>query len=130
MTAAVLDAMPKGLSASDQKKWLLSTIKTALVAESEVQQTVSTAQAECASRSKQVGMLLLEAKKLHPKDFGSFLMEVGLKQSRAYDLMRLAGGRTTDEELRKDARERKQNSRAKKLSTSDSVTEPTSRNSI
>jgi hypothetical protein len=26
--------------------------------------------------------------------------------SRAYDLLRLAGGRTTDEELRKDARER------------------------
>ena len=125
MSAAVLTAMPKGLSAPDQKKWLVSTIKTALVAESEAQQTVSTVQAECASRSKQVGMLLLEAKKLHPKDFGAILMQVGLKLSRAYDLMRLAGGRTTDEELKKDARERKQKSRAKaNLPKPDSATEP------
>jgi hypothetical protein len=49
------------------------------------------------------------------KDFEAFLKKVkGLKLSRAYDLLRLAGGRTTDEELRKDARERKQKSRAKK----------------
>jgi hypothetical protein len=40
------------------------------------------------SRSKQVGMLLLEAKKLHPavKDFEAFLIRVSLKLSRAYDL--------------------------------------------
>lgn len=42
--------MPKGLSAPDQRKWLVSTIKTALVAESEAQQIVLTVQAECASR--------------------------------------------------------------------------------
>ena len=59
--------------------------------------------------SRAVGLLLLEAKKLHPavKDFEAFLKRVdGLKLSRAYDLLRLAGGRTTDEELKKDARER------------------------
>ena len=75
------------------------------------------AQAELVSKSKTVGLLLLEAKNLHSKveDFEAFLKRVnGLKRSRAYDLMRLAGGRTTDEELRKDARERKQRSRAKK----------------
>ena len=49
------------------------------------------------------------------KDFETFLKRVdGLKLSRAYDLLRLAGGRTTDEELKKDARERQQKSRAKK----------------
>jgi hypothetical protein len=38
----------------------------------------------------------------------------GLKLSRAYDYLRIAGGRTTDEELRKDARERQKKSREKK----------------
>jgi hypothetical protein len=67
--------------------------------------------------SRAVGLLLLEAKKLHPavKDFEAFLKRVdGLKLSRAYDLLRLAGGRTTDEELKKDARERQQKARDKK----------------
>jgi hypothetical protein len=62
-------------------------------------------------------MLLLEAKKLHPevKDFNAFLKKVnGLQLSRAYDMMRLAGGRTTDDELKKDARERQAKSRKKK----------------
>jgi hypothetical protein len=49
------------------------------------------------------------------KDFEAFLKRVdGLKLSRAYDLLRLAGGRTTDEELKKDARERKQKSQDRK----------------
>ncbi len=75
------------------------------------------AEGELVSRSKSVGLLLLEAKKLHPKvkDFEAFLSRVeGLGLSRAYDLMKLAGGRTTDEELKKDARERQAKSRAKK----------------
>jgi hypothetical protein len=61
------------------------------------------AQAEHVSRSKAVGVLLLEAKKLHPKvkDFEAYLKRVdGLHLSRAYDLMKLAGGRTTEAELR------------------------------
>jgi len=49
------------------------------------------------------------------KDFDAFLKKVqGLKLSRAYELMRLAGGRTTEAELKKDARERKRKSRANK----------------
>ena len=56
----------------------------------EAQETVTTAQAELVSRSKTVGLLLLEAKKLHPvvKDFEAFLKKrvEGLKLSRAYDL--------------------------------------------
>jgi hypothetical protein len=96
---------------------LLTRINTAVAAVNEAEQGAETAKAELVSRSKAVGVLLLEAKKLHPKvtDFEAFLKRVnGLKLSRAYDLLRLAGGRTTDEELRKDARERKQKSRAKK----------------
>ena len=54
------------------------------------------AETDLVSKSKAVGLLLLEAKKLHPskKDFEAFLRRVnGLHISRAYDLLRLAGGR-------------------------------------
>jgi hypothetical protein len=96
---------------------LLLKINEAVAAANEAEKTVETAQAELVSRSKAVGTLLLEAKKLHPavKDFEAFLKRVdGLKLSRAYDLMRLAGGRITDEQLKEDARLRKQKSRASK----------------
>ena len=96
---------------------LLSKINAAVAAANEAETTAATAQAEFVSRSKAVGVLLLEAKKLHPavKDFEAFLEKVqGLKLSRAYDLLRLAGGRTTDEQLKKDARDRQQKSRANK----------------
>ena len=79
--------------------------------------TMAAAQTELVSRSKAVGELLLMAKKLHPakKDFDAFLRRVnGLHISRAYDLLRLAGGRVTDEELRQEARERQRKSRAKR----------------
>jgi hypothetical protein len=101
---------------SDRSNKLLNEINEAVAAANKAEETVTTAQAELVSRSKTVGLLLLEAKKLHPvvKDFEVFLKRVhGLKLSRAYDYMRIAGGRATDEELRKDARERKQKSRAK-----------------
>jgi hypothetical protein len=69
-----------------------------------------------ASRSKVVGELLLEAKALHPKviDFEAFLKRVdGLHLSRAYELLRLAGGRTTEAEIKKENRERQQRHRIK-----------------
>jgi hypothetical protein len=97
---------------------LLERLNTAVAAANEAEKTVTTAKAELVSRSKLVGMLLLEAKKLHPavKEFKAFLKRVdGLELSRAYDLMRLAGGRTTDEELKKDTRERVKKHRTKKL---------------
>jgi hypothetical protein len=96
---------------------LLVKLNEAVAVANEAEKTVSTAQAELLSRSKAVGVLLLEAKKLHPavKEFEAFLKRVdGLKLSRAYDLLRLAGGRITDEQLKKDARERQQKSRASK----------------
>jgi hypothetical protein len=83
----------------------------------EAETKVITAQAELVSRSKTVGLLLLEAKKLHPavKDFEAFLGKVqGLKLSRAYDCMRVAGGRTTDEEIRQATRDRVEKHRASK----------------
>jgi hypothetical protein len=92
-----------------QAEALLAKIKVAFKA-------VNEAQTELVSRSTVVGKLLLEAKKLYPKvkDFEAFLKRVdGLHLSRAYDLLRLAGGRTTDEELREEARNRKRKSRAK-----------------
>jgi hypothetical protein len=96
---------------------LLDAIKLAVAAANAAEQGVTTAQAEHLSRSMRVGTLLLEAKKLHPatEDFKAFLKKVdGLGLSRAYDLMRLAGGRTTDEELRKETRDRVEKHRAKK----------------
>jgi len=96
---------------------LLKKINMAVAVANDAEKRAATAKDEHVSRSRAVGVLLLEAKKLHPavKDFEAFLKGVdGLKLSRAYDLLRLAGGRTADEELRKDARERKQKSRDKK----------------
>ena len=101
--------------ATDQA--LLDKINAAVATANEAEKTAETAKAELVSRLRAVGELLLEAKKRHPKvaDFEAFLKRVdGLKLSRAYDAMRLAGGRTTDEELRKDARERVRKHRAKK----------------
>jgi hypothetical protein len=99
---------------------LLAEINAAVAAANAAETKVATAQAELVSRSKTVGLLLLEAKKLHPavKDFEAFLRKVqGLKLSRAYDCMRVAGGRTTDEEIRKATRDRVEKHRAsKKLS--------------
>ena len=103
---------------------LLAKINTAVAAANEAEKivetavkTAETAKTELVSRSKAVGLLLLEARKLHPEreDWKAFLERVhGLKESRAYDLMRLADGRVTDEELKEDARFRKQKSRAGK----------------
>jgi hypothetical protein len=101
---------------SDDKA-LLAKINAAVAAENEARKAVETATAEVVSRGRAVGLLLLEARKLHPKvaDFEKFLKGVnGLHLSRAYDLMKLAGGRTTDAELREDARERKRKSRERK----------------
>jgi hypothetical protein len=97
---------------------LLQKINAAVRDNNKAEQAVTTAQAELVSKSRVVGQLLLEAKKRHPKvaDFEAFLKRVdGLKLSRAYDLLRLAGGRTTDEELRQETRERVRKHRAKKI---------------
>ena len=102
---------------ADNDEVLLGKINAAVAEHNAAERAVTTAQAELVSKSKVLGQLLLEAKGRHSKvaDFEAFLKRVnGLKLSRAYDLLRLAGGRTTDEELRKDARERVRKHRAKK----------------
>jgi hypothetical protein len=104
-------------SERQERDALLTKINAAVAAANEAEQTVTTAQAELVSRSKAVGLLLLEAKKLHPavKDFEAFLKRVdGLKLSRAYDCMRIAGGRATDEEIKEATRERVKKHRASK----------------
>jgi hypothetical protein len=96
---------------------LLGRLKAAVAIANDAERRATTAKDEHVSRSRAVGVLLLEAKKLHPavKDFEAFLKHVdGLKLSRAYDMLRLAGGRVTDDELREDARQRKQKSRDRK----------------
>jgi hypothetical protein len=103
---------------------LLAKLNEAVAARIEAEKTAETAKAaaetasaELVSRSKTVGLLLLEAKKLHPRaeDFWQFVKKVqGLGQSRAYDCMRIAGGRTTDEEIRKETRDRVKKHRASK----------------
>jgi hypothetical protein len=106
---------------------LLDRINAAVREATEAENSVTTAQAELVSRSKTVGLLLLEAKKRHPevKDFKAFLKKVnGLKLSRAYDFMRLAGGRTTDEELKQDARERQRRRRDKKKKATPALPAP------
>ena len=107
------------LPAPRQADDLLAKINEAVAAANEAETTVTTAQAELVSRSKKVGLLLLEAKKLHPavKDFEAFLKRIdGLGLSRAYDFLGLAGGRTTEEEIRKATRDRvKKHRTSKKL---------------
>jgi hypothetical protein len=115
---------------ADNDEVLLGKINAAVAEHNAAERAVTTAQAELVSQSRVVGELLLEAKKLHPKvkDFDAFLKRVdGLHLSRAYDLMKLAGGRTTDEQLRQEARDRVRKHRAKKkLPTPEpvSVTDP------
>jgi hypothetical protein len=103
---------------------LLEKINAAVKAANEAEQSANaaeqsatTAKAELVSRSKAVGLLLLEAKKLHPvvTDFEAFLKKVrGLGLSRAYECMSIAGGRTTVEEIRKATRDRVKKHRDKK----------------
>src|SRR6516225_8663076 len=107
--------MRTDLSAADQS--LLDKLNVAVTAANEAEHNAEAAKTLFVSRSRVVGELLLEAKKRHPKvaDFEAFLKRVnGLKLSRAYDLMRLAGGRTTDDQLRQETRKRVQKHRAKK----------------
>ena len=97
---------------------LLARLDEAVAAVNEAQKIAETAKAELISRSMTVGRLLLEAKKLYPalKDFNAYLAKVkGLGQSRAYELLALAGGRKTDEEIRQATRDRVKKHRAKNL---------------
>ena len=95
---------------------LLSKINAAVAAANKAETTVATAQAELVSRSKAVGLLLLEAKRLHPavKDFEAFLKKVQVSSCRVPTTAAIAGGRTTDEEIRKATRDRVKKHRANK----------------
>ena len=111
---------PPAAEAASQAAELLTELNKAVASANE-------AATEHVSRSKQVGLLLLKAKKLYPavKDFEAFLKKVqGLQLSRAYDCMRIAGGRTTEDEIRKTTRERVKKHRAKQLPKAKPVPRP------
>ncbi len=79
------------------------------------------------ARSLELGKLLLEAKSLHAskETFDAFLDRfVVLQPSRAYDYIRIARGKTTAEELKKEQRERKAKSRKKKELAKSKPAEP------
>jgi hypothetical protein len=78
---------------------------------------LNAARDEHTSRATIVGGLLLEAKGLHPqvKDFEAFLRRIdGLHRSRAYELLKLAAGRTTEPELQRQNRARQRRHRKEK----------------
>ncbi len=65
---------------------------------------------------KAAGLLLLDvSNNKHPKDFTAFLTRscAGLGRSRAYELMQMAGGRKTVEQIRADTKKRVDRHRAK-----------------
>jgi hypothetical protein len=106
---------------------LLGRINAAVAVANDAERRATTAREEHVARSKTVGLLLLEAKKMHPavEDFDAFLKRVdGLHLSRAYDCMRIAGGRITDEEIRQATRDRVKKHRAKKKPKPEPKAEP------
>jgi hypothetical protein len=98
---------------------LLTKINAAVTAHDEAQKAQIAAVQEQVSRSKALGMLLNEIHGLPQykpvKSFEALLKKAeGLPSlSWAYDCMRLAGGRTTEAKLKKEASERQQKVRDK-----------------
>lgn len=64
---------------------------------------------------KAAGLLLLDAANKHPRDFTTFLTRscAGLGRSRAYEMMQIAGGSKTVEQIRADTKKRVARHRAK-----------------
>jgi hypothetical protein len=86
----------------------------AAAAANEAWKRVKKTQDVAASRNMTVGKLLLEAKK-QVKDFDAFLKRVvGLKKARVRELMAIAGGDITEEESKRNTRQRVQKHRANK----------------
>jgi hypothetical protein len=103
----------------------VAVVAKADAAFSDAAKTLNAAQTERQSRMKTVGLLLLEARKLHRKNvegWKAFLAKVNLERSRAYDFMRIAGGKMTEDELRDGAAERQRKSRAAKKANGSAAT--------
>jgi hypothetical protein len=103
---------------NDTDEILLGQINRAVASLIVEEVALGKAQEGVRSKSKEVGRLLIEARKCHPKvaDFKAFLSRVnGLKLSRAYDLIRIADGdKNIEEKLRGQTRKRVQRHRARK----------------
>jgi hypothetical protein len=113
---------------NDTDEILLGKINRAVAGLIVEELAVCKAHARLESKWKEVGELLIEAKRQHPqiKAFEAFLKRVsGLHRSRAYELMKIAGGGTTEEEVREVTRLRVRKHRAaKKKAPKVSVTHP------
>lgn len=99
---------------------LVNKLNAAVKALDDAEAVVATSVEAAKTARRELGILLLEAKELYPKvkDFEAFLERIdGLKKSRAYDLMRVAHGRITDEELKADTAKRVRKHRAKKAAS-------------
>jgi len=95
---------------------LLAEINVAVRVMNQAKETVTTAQEAYVSRSKEVGVLLLRLRELNPDEtFEDLLSRIeGLHRTVAYDCMRVAGGRTTVEEIRAATAERVRKHREKR----------------
>jgi hypothetical protein len=95
---------------------LLVKIRRAVKLRNDAMATFEASKETLASRAKEVGSLLIEARKGKTvKEFDAFLKKAELfSLGWAYEAMALAGGRKTDEQSRADAKERQRESRERK----------------
>jgi hypothetical protein len=72
--------------------------------------------------SKAAGALLIEVQDKHPKHLKAICDRIGLGRSRVYELMQIAGGRKTAEQVKAATAKRVQRHRARKKPEPASVT--------
>jgi hypothetical protein len=107
---------------------LLYRINSAVKEMDRAHEQAETAREAYQSRAMIVGNLLVEAKKAATVPFDKFLEGVtGLSRSRAYELISMAEGRTTEEEVKEDTRERVKKHRERKAEAEAKVAEETVR---
>jgi hypothetical protein len=87
---------------------------------SELYKSANNRQDAADAQYRAAGALLIDARKKVKKNFDSFLEEHcgGLARSRAYELIRVAGGKVTFGEIRAETNARKKRHRAKKAQLS------------
>jgi hypothetical protein len=105
---------PKASGASRQDAATDGKLKEEVIAATK---RLDNAQSKTRDAAKELGLLLIEAKRRHPavKDFEAFLKDAGgIKLTRAYELIGVAGGRIESAKLREDNAKRNREHRAKK----------------
>jgi hypothetical protein len=106
---------------------LLVRIKDAVSCVKVLEENAKSMQESAASWTRELGALLVVAKRRHPttKEFGAYLKKAGLGLSRAYEIMSIVEGRSTEEGVREATRTRVRKHRAAKkpFSVTGDVTE-------